>query len=101
MAILKLLDNVAVDTVGTAFRGDGGGKALSVIGNSLGGGSVTVEVSDESKTYWAPVTFKDGIPFVVTVFAVYKLEKMPQGQYIRASLSGSSGANDVSVILSM
>ncbi len=100
MAIIKLLDNVSVDTVGTASRGDGGVKVLSVVGNLLGGGSVSVEVSDESKTYWAPVTFKDGIPFVVTSFGAYKLEKMPQAQYIRATLSGSTGANNVSVILS-
>lgn len=100
MPIIKLLDGVSVDTVGDATRGDGGVKVLSVIGNSLGGGSVTVEVSDDDQTYWAPVTFKDGIPFVVTDFLAFKLEKMPQAQFIRATLSGSSGANDVSVILS-
>lgn len=101
MAVKKLLDNVSVDTVGDATRGDGGAKALIIAGDSLGGGTITVEVSDETQTYWAPATFKDAIPFAVADWGAYKLEKMPQGTYIRASLTGSSGANNVSVILSL
>jgi hypothetical protein len=99
MAVIRLLDKVSTDTVGDAFSGDGDWKSLVITADDLGGGTISVELSDTSKTYWAPAMYKDDIPFEVTDIGAFKLEKMPSGIYIRASLSGSTGANDVSVEL--
>jgi hypothetical protein len=100
MAVIRLLDKVSTDTVGGIFPGDGKDKVLNITATSLGGGTISVELSDTTGTLWAPAMYKDDVPFEVTTIGAYKLEKMPAGIYIRASLSGSTGANNVSVELS-
>ncbi len=97
MAAIKLLDNVSANTIGDAKKGDGGGRVLTVFG-TLGGGTVTLEVSDLDQTNWVPVTLNGTPVAVVTPIALY-IRKISQGQYIRASLAGSSGASGVFVVI--
>ena len=98
MSKIKLLDGVNVDTDGPARKGDGGGKVLTIYGTSLGGGSITIELSNEDTTNWVPITYS-GSPFVATSFEAYYIRRISQGQYVRARLTGSTGASNVNVDL--
>ena len=95
---IKLLDNVNVNTTGDPFIGKGAGQTLLITADDLGGGSVSLETSLNKTTGWTPV-FYDGAPFVVTTVGAYYLRKNAQGLYMRAVLSGATGASNVTVAL--
>lgn len=98
MSYNKLLDNVSVDTVGQPFQGDGGSKLLVISGTNLGGGSITIELSLDSGVNWAPATY-NGTLAIFTAFQSLMINKIAQHAKIRATLSGSTGASGVSVII--
>jgi hypothetical protein len=91
----RLLNNVSVDTDGIPQPGDGGSKQISIWGADYGGGSVTIQTSPDLITW---ITLKyGGNPAVFTSNISLKLDKIGQGFYIRATLTGSSGASGVNV----
>lgn len=98
MSQVKLLDAVDVDTVGSGEPGAGGPYNLTVFADNFGGGTVSIEISDDNGSHWVPVTFL-GVALLVTTDTSLLINKISQGQLIRASLSGSSGASNVSAIL--
>ena len=98
MSVLKLLDAVDVDTVGAGFNGDGGAKTLTVFADDYGGGTITLQISDDGGTHWVPVTY-NGSDFSATADTSREIVKVSQGQLIRATLSGSTAASNVSVYL--
>jgi len=87
----KLLDNVSVDTDGTPVLGDGSGKGLAIWATTWGSGTVTIQVSPDNKVTWITATI-GGNPASFTANAVRYIIKIGQGQWIRATLTGSSGA---------
>lgn len=99
MSVIKLLDNVSVDTTGSAIRGDGGSKLLFVSG-TLGGGTISLEISNEDQSVWVPATFLDGAAFAVTSTGAFILDRFPTSLFTRAVLSGSTGASNVTVLVS-
>jgi len=90
----KLLDNVSVDTEGTPARGDGAGKGLAIWADDFGSGSVNIELSPDNKTTWILATI-GGNPASFTSNAVRYIIKIGQGQWIRATLTGSTDASNV------
>lgn len=98
MSVIKLLDAVNVNTVGDPFPGTGGSKNLTVFADNFGGGEVVLEISDDGGSHWVPVTFQSS-PFSTTVNTSAYLEKVAQGQLIRATLQSATGASNVSAYL--
>lgn len=91
----RLLNNVSVDTDGTPQPGDGGSKQISIWATNYGGGSVTIQTSPDLVT-WITIKYM-GSPAVFTSDISLKLDKIGQGMFIRATLTGSSGASGVNV----
>lgn len=96
--IMKLLDAVDTNTVGVGYHGNGCQYNLTVFADSFGGGTVSIEISDNGGTHWVPVTFL-GAALTFTASSSRTITKLSQGQLIRASLSGATGASNVSAIL--
>lgn len=96
MVALVLLDEVDVDTVGDAVAVDGGEHTVVVWGANFGGGTVTIELSPDDGTTW--ITLQDwsltNVDF--TANEARMIGALGQGLKLRAVLSGSAGASDVS-----
>lgn len=94
-----LLENVSVDTVGTPVKGDGGNKSLTAWGN-FGGGSISLEISDDNGANFVPLTESGGLAVSLISSSSRLINKIPMTQIIRASLIASSGASGVNVVIS-
>ena len=99
MATIKLLDAVSTDTIGTGVAMDGSGRVLTVYGDNLGGGTISLDISDDNGVHWVPVTY-NASPLLLTSFTSREIVRLAQGQLIRASLTGSTGASNVTVAVS-
>ncbi len=98
MATVRLLDNANADTTGSPVTGSGASKSITVFADNFGGGTVTLELSDDNGGHWVPVTQEGtAVTFVENTSAF--LRKLAQGQKIRAKLSGSSGASNVTLVM--
>jgi hypothetical protein len=95
----RLLNNVSVDTVGTAQDGDGGSKVITVWASNFGGGSVAIEASPDGGATWITLTY-GGNPAVFTTNTIRLIDRIGQGMQIRAVFSGSTGASNVCADLS-
>jgi hypothetical protein len=91
-----LLQNVSIDTVGVSVGGTGNSKIIQIAATSFGGGSVILEGSLDN-TLWTTLTY-GGNPAIFTSGKILKLDFWPTGMYVRASLTGSTGANNVNAI---
>lgn len=94
-----LLENVSVDTVGTGVKGSGSALVLTAWG-TFGGGTISLEISDDSGSNWVPLTEFGGGNVLLTAPTSRLLGKVPPTQLIRASLAGSAGASGVNVVIS-
>jgi len=92
-----LLQDVIVDTVGTAATSTGGPMVLQVSATSYGSGSVTIQGRFDALE-WTTLTY-GGNPAVFTSNQLLKLDYAPNGMSLRATLSGSTGATAVNVVL--
>ena len=92
-----LLNNVSVDTDGAALTTDGGNKTVSVDATSFGSGTVTIEGRRPSGP-WIVLTIA-GSPATFTANAIRMIDRLGQGMEVRATLTGSTGANAVNVYL--
>lgn len=99
MATLFLLQNAIVDTVGAEIQGIGGGKVIQISSANFGGGAVTIEGRLDSSLEWTALTY-GGNPAVFTSKQILKLDFWATAMSLRATLSGSSGASAVNVVLS-
>jgi hypothetical protein len=95
----RLLDAVIIDTVGTAIEGIGGQRIIQVSSSNFGGGSVTIEGRLDSDLEWTTLTY-GGNPAVFTTKQILKLDFWAATMQLRATLSGSTGATAVTVVLS-
>lgn len=93
-----LLDNVSVDTDGPPIKGDGAAKTLHVWATSFGGGNVEIQGSPNNGTTWDALTI-GGNPAQYNANTIQKVDKIGQGQSIRAILQGSTGASGVNAML--
>lgn len=98
MTTLKLLDNVSVDTDGTPDKGLGQGMGLTIWATSFGGGAVNIELSPDNGVTWVLATY-GGNPASFTSNITKYIVKIGQGQLIRATLTGSSGASNVNAMI--
>ena len=96
---VTLLNEVNADTTGTPWLSDGGCKSLLVDAVSFGGGSVTIEVQ-RLNGQWVIPTFADGSQAIFTSGSFQKVDFAGAGIYVRAKLTGSTGASKVNVYLS-
>jgi len=94
-----LLNKVDVDTVGNEFVCDGGCKRLVVDAISFGGGTVTIELKIFGGQWGVP-KLPDGSKAEFTEFDYEKIDFIANGDLVRATLSGSTGASAVNVNLS-
>jgi len=94
-----LLDKVNIDTNGTYIASNGSEKQLIAEADSFGGGTVNIETSIDGNIS-IPVTINGfpGTPISFTTNGSVKIF-IGQGAKIRATLTGSSGASNVRVIL--
>jgi hypothetical protein len=93
---VKLLDDISTDTVGSAFKTDGGSKTFHCWG-TFGSGTVSLEASSDG-TNWTVLSIS-GTAAEFTTAKVAFIERLGQGMHVRASLSGSSGASGVNAWL--
>ena len=92
-----LLWEVNVDTDGEAVKGDGGSKQLIIQADNFGGGVVTIQTSFD-KIIWVTMIY-NGVPAVFPSNISLYLNRIGQGAWIRATLTGSLGASNVSAVL--
>jgi len=93
-----LLKNVSVDTDGDPVQGDGSKYELDIWATDFGGGSVNIEISPNNGTTWILATY-GGNPASFTENKTLHIEKISQGEFIRATLTGSSGADNVNAVI--
>ena len=94
-----LLNEVNVDTTGSPWLSDGGCKSLLIDAISFGGGTVTIEVQ-RLNGQWVVPTMDDGTPYSFIAGDFKKFDYAGNGIYVRAKLTGSTGASKVNVFLS-
>jgi hypothetical protein len=93
-----LLDKVDVDTDGNAVTTVTQPKVLVVWATSYGSGTVSFQISPDSGATWITPSI-GGTPCEYTADVVTNLPPIGQGMQVRAVLTGSSGANDVSAAI--
>lgn len=93
-----LLKNVSVDTDGDLIKGDGSKYELDIWATSFGGGTVNIEISPDNGTTWILATY-GGNPASFSENKALHIEKVAHGEYIRATLTGSTGADNVNAII--
>lgn len=95
-----LLDAINVDAVGNFENGDGSERIILITADDFGGGTVTLELA-ETKVGSTPVTASDlsGAPQDVTDNRAFSIGPVPNGMKIRARLAGSSGADNLRVVM--
>ena len=96
---ITLLNEVDIDTIGTPWISDGASKSLLIDAVSFGGGSVTIEVK-RYNGQWVVPSLPDGSPATFTAGTFQKFDYAGFGIYVRAKLTGSTGASKVNVLLS-
>ncbi|KKM04824.1 hypothetical protein LCGC14_1760320 [marine sediment metagenome] len=94
-----LLESVSVDTDGTAVNADGSNKTLCVWGTDFGGGTVSIEGSPDNGTTWILLQLINGADAQFTANTFKVIDRLGQGTLIRATLTSSSGADDVNAAL--
>jgi len=99
MAIVKLLDAVDVDTNGAGVQGDGAERLCHIYAVAFGSGTVTLQMSTDGGTTWTGINQADGTAAAFTVATVVVVSLIPAATLIRAILTGSSGASDVTAEL--
>lgn len=91
-----LLEDVDVDTNGTGVYGDGGPKPIAIWATNFGGGTVTIQGSPDAGTTWVTLTV-DAVDATFTANAIRYVVRIGRGMQIRATLTGSAGADSVNV----
>lgn len=103
MAQLLLLDEVSGNSATGATNGPGMGVSgtwiFTVKADDFGGGSVSLQISDDNGDNWLTPDF-NGVPNAFTENTVIKVDFIPNEFAIRAVLSGATSAVNVSAILS-
>ena len=99
--MLVLLDNVSADTDNVIKDSEGSHKIAIVRAESYGGGTVELQIREKNSETYFPTsegwhTLENGT-FIED--AEVGVEYIPYGCEIRAKLSGSTGANNVRVVL--
>ncbi len=94
-----LLENISVDTDGAGVNADGSNKTLCVWATSFGGGTVNIEGSPDGGTTWIILQLINGADAQFTANTFKIIDRLGQGCLIRATLAGSSGANNVNAAL--
>lgn len=95
---LVLLDDVIVDGSGTPFVTDGGPYTLFAQATSFGGGAVSVETSFDAGGTWLTLS-EGGTPIAFTENTVRSVVGLSGGLQIRGTLTGSTDASGVDVVL--
>jgi len=98
MTQLLLLDGVSTDTAGEPFVVDGGSYTVVIEATSFGGGTVTLQGRYGKSGNWLVLT-DNGVPAEYTAGILRVLRSFARGMEIRAILSGSTGASNVTVRL--
>lgn len=93
-----LLKNVSVDTDGEPVKGDGSKYELDIWATDFGGGTVNIEISPDNGTTWILATY-GGNPASFSVNSTLHIENIAFGELVRATLTGSSGANNVNAVI--
>lgn len=94
---IALLDNVNQDTVGQWFEWSGGSGDIFVTASDFGGGTVTIQRSNDGGTTAIPTKFIDGQIFTATENGTFPASGWGQGTRLRATLAGSTSPVDVRV----
>lgn len=97
--ITKLLDAVDVDTNGAGVSGDGARRLCHIYAVAFGGGTVTLQMSTNGGTTWTTLIQADGTDAAFTAAVVIEIALISQSVLIRATLTGSGGASDVTAEL--
>lgn len=97
--IVKLLDAVDVDTNGTGVIGDGAERLCHIYATSFGGGTVTLQVSTDGGVAWTTIKQAGGADAAFVADIVVVIALIPSTVLIRATLTGSVAASDVSAVL--
>ncbi len=94
---IALLDNVNQDTVGEFFVWKGGPADIFVTADDFGGGTVTIQRSNDGGAIVVPVKFIDGVTFTATLNSVFPANGWGQGTRVRATLAGATSPVNVRV----
>lgn len=95
---VTLLNEVNDNSIGTEWLSDGGCKSLLIDAVDFGGGTVTIQVKRYNGEWVIPV-LPDGTLAQFTSNTFQKFDYAGFGIYVRAILTGSSGASKVNVYL--
>lgn len=97
MTTLTLLNNVAADTVGDWYNWRGGPGDIFVTADSFGGGTVTIERSNDQGTTAVSEKFTDGVIFTATENGTFYATGWSHGTKVRATLAGATSPVNVKV----
>lgn len=98
--MITLLDGVSANTNGDAVNLLGGALSVFVQGTDFGGGTVTLEVSVDGGTVWHTAKQQDGVTdLTASGNSTFVMWGYAAGVAVRATLTGASGADTVSVFL--
>lgn len=93
--VQTLLNNVNGDFDGVGVGADGGAKTVIIRADDFGGGTVTLQGSDDNVTF---ITLTiGGAVATFTANAIRVIDHMGQGSFIRATLTGSTSPSNVRV----